>query len=1034
MLVSDGIYIESIDFKNKSIAVIGTDPRTTFINAENAQIGTPAVIITSTGLTKPVIRSFTILNGYGGIKADGAIIRSCIITDSQSHEDLPRSANLMLGANNIVENCLIVASVSNGDLSSIGVHYGSNNHIINCTIINQSGKETFVVGGTNAELNVKNSIIDDQNKFCIRQIFQEGDKPLLRLSYCLLNYDVSSKLIFTESVWQGKSREVINSGQIEIGNGVIYGNPLFIAPKNNDYRLSDTSPCIGSGNRDTNTNQVDLEGNLRPNPIGSEPDIGAYESALSSPMVNIPNPNFRVKLEELLNKKRGEIITKKALAKIEKIDSPFYDLKVEQQITDITGIQHCVNLKFLNLENHRITQITPILNLIHLTHLNFGKNSIKNIAPISNLVNLTFLGLADNKTSDILALANLISLETLIINNNRITDISALENLTNLRKLEIQFNSLDDISVMANLRKLKHLQIRSNGLGLIQISDLEGLEDIEELDISGNRIQDIGPLRKLLKLKKLHISSNNISDIYPLTQLIELKSLQASNNRIVDVKALDKLENLETLSLQNNQIIDISPLVNLINLKELLLRNNQILDISTITHKREDSFNLTKIDLKGNPLNNNSLTVQIPILLERRMHVEYDPPPADTLTFNDYNLEKTVRLNLGIPTKLLKTDDLAQLRELDVKDSIISDITVIQYCPNLIKLSLTRTEQINDIAAISSATKLTELRLDWNRISDLGPISNLINLEYLSISGNQIKNINAISNLTNLKELELGHNQISDIIALSNLTQLRKLNLDNNKVGNIAVLSEMDFLAELTLSSNQIADVSVLLENKGIPGEITLNDNPLSNTSVFTHLPILRSQGKKVKFDELPDDVIKMNDFAFEASLRKVLPLPVGLITKENTSGIKELILVSSGLINIDVEAVKAFPELELINLADNPLSQEAILAQIPALEISGLTVDLGADETNLVELSLDQSELLATQAETAILTITAKDTNDKLVKREVISLATDKGSIETIAKNQGDGSYYAVYTGTGLVGEVEITAVATNGVVSTII
>ena len=38
-------------------------------------------------------------------------------------------------------------------------------------------------------------------------------------------------------------------------------------------------------------------------------------------MVNIPNPNFRIKLEELLNKKRGEIITKKALAKIEKIDS-----------------------------------------------------------------------------------------------------------------------------------------------------------------------------------------------------------------------------------------------------------------------------------------------------------------------------------------------------------------------------------------------------------------------------------------------------------------------------------------------------------------------------------------------------------------------------------------------------------------------------------------------------------------------------------------------------------------------------------------
>jgi len=57
-------------------------------------------------------------------------------------------------------------------------------------------------------------------------------------------------------------------------------DPLFIDMYNQDYHLSDSSPCIGSGTS-AESPGMDLDGNIRPNPEGSAPDMGVYESPLS---------------------------------------------------------------------------------------------------------------------------------------------------------------------------------------------------------------------------------------------------------------------------------------------------------------------------------------------------------------------------------------------------------------------------------------------------------------------------------------------------------------------------------------------------------------------------------------------------------------------------------------------------------------------------------------------------------------------------------------------------------------------------------
>lgn len=60
-------------------------------------------------------------------------------------------------------------------------------------------------------------------------------------------------------------------------------NPLFVSLT--DFHLQNTSPCIGTAVEAVEVNgiwyyapAVDMEGNPRPNPTDSNPDIGVFEN------------------------------------------------------------------------------------------------------------------------------------------------------------------------------------------------------------------------------------------------------------------------------------------------------------------------------------------------------------------------------------------------------------------------------------------------------------------------------------------------------------------------------------------------------------------------------------------------------------------------------------------------------------------------------------------------------------------------------------------------------------------------------------
>ena len=102
---------------------------------------------------------------------------------------------------------------------------------------------------------------------------------------------------------------------------------------------------------------------------------------------------------------------------------------------------------------------------------------------------------------------------------------------------------------------------------------------------------------------------------------------------------------------------------------------------------------------------------------------------------------------------------------------------------------------------------------------------------------------------------ELGLNGVDgdnpDLSALSALPNLRFLELAANGISDLSALAELRSLTTLDLYDNRISDVSpllTLLSSRNLK-RLYLSGNPLSSSSVYTHIPILEAGGVTVLHD-----------------------------------------------------------------------------------------------------------------------------------------------------------------------------------------
>jgi hypothetical protein len=107
-----------------------------------------------------------------------------------------------------------------------------------------------------------------------------------------LNLNVSANLSFIQCLIKGGKDGFTGSTFTGVYQNCIDADPQFV--DSNDFHLQNSSPCIGTGIDSVHISPkwyyapaADFEGNSRPNPEGSLPDIGAFENASGSLMTGI---------------------------------------------------------------------------------------------------------------------------------------------------------------------------------------------------------------------------------------------------------------------------------------------------------------------------------------------------------------------------------------------------------------------------------------------------------------------------------------------------------------------------------------------------------------------------------------------------------------------------------------------------------------------------------------------------------------------------------------------------------------------------
>lgn len=122
--------------------------------------------------------------------------------------------------------------------------------------------------------------------------------------------------------------------------------------------------------------------------------------------IKFTDKNLEKEIKELLKKPEGDIFPAD-VANIESLDFDWCD------ISDISPIANCKELKELLLSGNKITDITPLAALTKLTTLELDTNHITDLSPLAGMENLERLSLYGNDNlTDLTPLAGLKKLIT----------------------------------------------------------------------------------------------------------------------------------------------------------------------------------------------------------------------------------------------------------------------------------------------------------------------------------------------------------------------------------------------------------------------------------------------------------------------------------------------------------------------------------------------------------------------------------------------------------------------------------------------
>ena len=556
-------------------------------------------------------------------------------------------------------------------------------------------------------------------------------------------------------------------------------------------------------------------------------------------VVNIPDADLLAAIRLQISKPSGDMLKSDLMA--------IRDLQAEDRtITDLTGMEYCVNLINFSLINNSVSNLMPLSSHEKLVQFNAGNNDISDISPLAGDTSLAVLLLKMNEIDDLDSLAGLTGLTVLDLQDNLVTDLTPLTDLTAMHYLILSQNYIRDIGPLV---------------------DNAGLSDVDTVLLSYNPLEHESIKTHIPALRARGVTVLWAENTTPPGDVADLTVTSATDNSVslswtasgedysqgiaylYEVRYSTVQSELETWS--GGETVSGVPAPD----------TSGTVQSVTVTGLEEGTLYYLAMRVQDNSENWSAVSNV----------VKARPYTDEVVTFPDAALETVVRNTIPKPSGDIYKSDLWNLDTLNGGNTGISDLTGLENCVNLTKLAL-GDNNITSVSRLAGLTDLTDLNIQGNQITDITPLGSLINMVNLQFSGNIVGDIGALSSMTRLRYLSMNFTGISSIGPLSSLTALeylfysgnsasdmsplsscpllKYLSADYNAIESISVLSGLTDLTYLTLRNNLIEDITPLVDNDGL-GEgdnIMLDNNPLSTQSIDVHIPALQARGATVSY------------------------------------------------------------------------------------------------------------------------------------------------------------------------------------------
>uniref|UniRef100_H3C8S0 PH domain leucine-rich repeat-containing protein phosphatase 2 n=1 Tax=Tetraodon nigroviridis TaxID=99883 RepID=H3C8S0_TETNG len=265
-------------------------------------------------------------------------------------------------------------------------------------------------------------------------------------------------------------------------------------------------------------------------------------------------------------------------------------------------------LRTINVSGNRLTTVNvyPVPN--QLTHMDLSQNLLEYLPDwVSDCRKIEMLDITHNLLSELPSrLLNSLSLRKLLAGNNHLQRVPDLLDHIPLEVLDLQHNRLVELpdSLFSKALNLKYLNVSANALGKIPPSSEseESLSTLQELYLTGNSLtENCGALLVGHRnLRVLHIAYNQLLS-FPaskLSRLEQLEELNLSGNKLKTIPStVSSCKRLHTLIAHSNHLTVFPEILTLPEIKFVDLSCNELTEIQV-----PDSLpaTLQELDLTGN--------------------------------------------------------------------------------------------------------------------------------------------------------------------------------------------------------------------------------------------------------------------------------------------------------------------------------------------------------------------------------------------------------------------------------------------------